>query len=231
MYLSRLILNPFSHRVRKDLTNIQDLHRTVFSGFPDFRGTLHSPADQGCRVLFRLDTNGPHPVLLIQSSVKPDWAGLSQNRILLDPEGSENPAVKDISKAYNALKAGQTLRFRLRANPTKKTHPETGEENLSDNGRRVFLSQESEQVEWITRKGETGGFTLARSADTEIPDLQVLTENPVTGQRGKRPLFFGSVLFQGRLIITDRDKFLQTLQEGIGSAKGYGFGLLSVARG
>jgi CRISPR system Cascade subunit CasE len=40
---------------------------------------------------------------------------------------------------------------------------------------------------------------------------------------------FGSVLFEGRLAITDTEQFRATLAAGIGSGKAYGFGLLSVA--
>ena len=39
-----------------------------------------------------------------------------------------------------------------------------------------------------------------------------------------------AVRFDGLLEVTDPVKFLETLRAGIGSAKGFGFGLLSLAR-
>jgi len=39
-----------------------------------------------------------------------------------------------------------------------------------------------------------------------------------------------SVLFEGRLRVTDRDLFLETMKKGIGSGKAYGFELLSIAK-
>jgi CRISPR system Cascade subunit CasE len=41
---------------------------------------------------------------------------------------------------------------------------------------------------------------------------------------------FGSVLFEGELIVTDVKAFREALMQGIGSGKAYGFGLLSIAR-
>ena len=37
-------------------------------------------------------------------------------------------------------------------------------------------------------------------------------------------------MFDGRLVVTDAALFRQTLVQGIGSGKAFGFGLLSVAR-
>jgi CRISPR system Cascade subunit CasE len=39
-----------------------------------------------------------------------------------------------------------------------------------------------------------------------------------------------AVQFDGVLEVTDPAKFLETVRQGIGSAKGFGFGLLSLAR-
>jgi len=41
---------------------------------------------------------------------------------------------------------------------------------------------------------------------------------------------FSSVVFEGRLKVVDRVLFLESIKNGIGSGKAYGFGLLSVAK-
>jgi CRISPR system Cascade subunit CasE len=48
-------------------------------------------------------------------------------------------------------------------------------------------------------------------------------------ERKRSQLTFVSVLFEGRLRVTDPGKFRATLERGVGSAKAYGFGLLSIA--
>ena len=45
------------------------------------------------------------------------------------------------------------------------------------------------------------------------------------GQSG----YHGGVQFRGALEVTDQEKFIETYQSGIGSAKGFGFGLLLLA--
>ena len=47
---------------------------------------------------------------------------------------------------------------------------------------------------------------------------------PMTGR-----MTFGDVVFEGRLVVTDVERFRQALADGIGSGKAFGFGLLSVA--
>lgn len=41
---------------------------------------------------------------------------------------------------------------------------------------------------------------------------------------------FNSILFSGTLIVQDPEKFKKTIENGIGSAKGFGFGLLSIKK-
>ncbi|MCP4644356.1 MAG: type I-E CRISPR-associated protein Cas6/Cse3/CasE, partial [bacterium] len=47
----------------------------------------------------------------------------------------------------------------------------------------------------------------------------------------KKTMTFGSVRFEGRLRVTEPEQFREILAAGMGSAKAYGFGLLSVAPG
>jgi CRISPR system Cascade subunit CasE len=43
------------------------------------------------------------------------------------------------------------------------------------------------------------------------------------------PQRLGAVRFDGVLVVTDRDRFIAAITDGIGSAKAFGFGLLSLA--
>ncbi|TVT61952.1 type I-E CRISPR-associated protein Cas6/Cse3/CasE, partial [Amycolatopsis rhizosphaerae] len=45
----------------------------------------------------------------------------------------------------------------------------------------------------------------------------------------KKPITVRAVRYDGHLIITDRDAFTAALQTGIGPAKAYGCGLLTLA--
>lgn len=253
MFLSKLILNHRNRDVRRDLADCHNLHRSVMSAFPH----LNSPsARDELAVLHRLEVNlrSGALVVFVQSAAEPDWNQLPSGYLL---EAEDNPACKPINGSYSALRDGQQLAFRLRANPTKKVAAFDAEGNKKKNGTRAELHGEQKQTEWLVRKSAQHGFQLLRlriSQDqtaarqmfemTEPSDLPTVAPanvraNPaikICGWRGeanrraeKDRLTFGAVIFEGLLEITDADKFKQALANGIGSGKAYGFGLLSVA--
>lgn len=224
MYLSRLTLNPAVAEVRRDLADCHQLHRTIMGAFPPDGG-------KGARarfgVLHRLEVQPrtQQPVLYVQSGIRPDWTHLPRRYLL------EGPAVKELSAHYEAIQSGMFLRFRLLANVTRKV--KSGPEGIRKNGRRVMIWQEGDQIDWLRRHGEAGGFEVIELS-SQPGTLDLLTVNAPTGWRwGKHPagrLAFGAVLFEGRLRVTDAARFRETLAQGVGPAKAYGHGLLSVAK-
>src|SRR5262249_44669039 len=107
MFLSRLCLNGRSRQVRRDLAQPYEMHRTLWRGFP-----AHDPG----RILFRVDSDrtGMRPAVLVQSDNRPEWEALEEL-------GSDYLLAPPDFKAFEpSFAAGQRLRFRLRANPTKK---------------------------------------------------------------------------------------------------------------
>ena len=220
MYLSRLVLNPMSRDVQRDLADCQALHRTLMSAFPQ---TSDRPR-QHFGVLYRLEPS-EHLILLVQSMAMPDWKGLRAGYV------QEEPMVKSLTEQYSRLRDGMVLRFRLAANPTRKIDTKTGSDGKRRNGKRVVLRREEEQLAWLVRKARDGGFELlSLPSRPDIVDVAVL---PIgTDRQGKHPngrLVFGGVLFEGRLKILDAQRFRQVLLSGMGSGKAYGFGLLSIA--
>ena len=213
MYLSRLILNPRNRRVQREVAQPYQMHRSLMRAFPDDL----KEGDE--RVLFRLEPgrNGAL-TLLVQSWTLPDWSWLAEPRArgYLLPVGEPNPAVKEFDLQ---LHKGQTLAFRLRANPTARR-------TFDDKKRRVGLYREEEQQAWLERKGEQGGFRLVSARTSGQDDVG----DRIKGNQGTHRLKLASVQFDGLLQVTDPDLLRQTVRQGIGSAKGFGFGLLSLAR-
>jgi len=220
-YLSRLLLNPRSRGVRRDLADCQAMHRTVLSAFPDQPDGVQARAGLG--VLYRVETD-PHArqtLVLVQSHGEPDWRQLETGYLLLANGEMDNPACKAVSIQYAVIAAGVHLRFRLQANPTRKIDTKSGADGLKRNGRRVDLHREDEQLTWLARKGEQHGFGVL--------SVRTRTERSVGLRSGGR-LTFGGVVFDGLLVVRDADSFKAALADGIGSAKAFGFGLLSIAR-
>jgi len=179
------------------------MHRTLSKAFGDDTERYAS-----ARVLFRVDyvDEGRTAFALVQSVIVPDWSAVSAKPGYL----AEGAVVKTFAPAFHA---GQRLAFRLRANPT-----------VARDGKRHGLYQEEECLLWMHRKGQTSGFGITRLAMQ--PPVKVKCR---TAGGGDATL--SSVLFDGGLIVNDPARFGESLRAGIGAAKGFGFGLLSLARG
>jgi CRISPR system Cascade subunit CasE len=195
---------------------------------------------QELAVLFRVEESGKAgaPVLLVQSRLRPGWQRLPDD-YLLTIARAPNPDSKDLTTAWEHLKAGTMLNFRLRANPTRKIETKSAADGMRRNGKRVELRTEDDQTKWLARKAAAGGFEIVSvRAAPAIPNVRITEEAKRSGSRPEpgasadrsaSRVTFASVLFEGLLRVTDPDKFRLTLEQGLGSAKAYGFGLLSIA--
>jgi CRISPR system Cascade subunit CasE len=227
MYLSRLILNPRSRQVQHELADPYELHRTVSRAFPDGLFKAERTEENATNVLFRVDLHPRTriPTLLVQSRQHPSWNFLSAEKkdYLLGqydlPLDVENPSVREINLK---LREGQTLAFRLRANPTVKKDCEGKKQ-----GRRVGLIHEEDQHKWIIRKLEVAGATLV---SVNIINEQLMRGKLFIEKEQQKRMSFLSVQFDGILQVKDTGKLISNISSGFGSAKGLGFGLLSLAR-
>jgi CRISPR system Cascade subunit CasE len=233
MYLSRLVLNPRSRAVRNDLSDCRNLHRTILSAFPQ-ANKEQGGARAEFGVLYRADADprSGKITLLVQSQTEPDWSRLPNDYLLNDFDELDNPAVKRVDEKYDTLGEGARLRFRLRANPTRRLPLLIENRAGKERGKRVEIFREEEQLDWLRRKGEQHGFRLlAARVNPNVVNARANPEGKVIGwrERSQPPMKFGSVLFEGELEISDPENFKGALRNGIGSGKAYGFGLLSIA--
>jgi CRISPR system Cascade subunit CasE len=204
MHLSKLILNPSpaARQVLRDLASPYEMHRTILRAFPS-----HDDGGPG-RVLFRLEPPTPDqpPVVLVQSDKPPKWDALDAlPGYLLSAE---------VKQFDPGLPTGRKLRFRLRANPTVKR-----------DGKRHGLLDDQAQFAWLIRKGQASGFhpmdfTVRRSGN--------LTSRRSSDDGPSRQTHL-AVDYEGILEVTDAEAFTKALAAGIGPAKAFGFGLLSIA--
>ena len=228
MYLSRLELNPRSHEVRRDLSDVYQMHRTVMAAFPNIQDRQGARA--GLAVLYRVETGerSGGTVLLVQSEVLPDWTRLPTD--YLSDSGGEvgNPATRDTTQVLAALREGQVLRFRLRANPTRKIETKSDPDGRRQNGRRVDLRTETQQLEWLSRRAEQAGFVLVPvQSSNDVLAVRVGAVEKLLG-KGRR-LTLAGVLFDGLLEVTHPDRLRCAVTNGIGPGKAFGCGLLSIA--
>lgn len=202
MFLSRLKLNPQSRQVQSELRDRYEMHRTISKAFG-----AGIERYREARCLFRVDDSPSNDsaVLIVQSRILPSWDYVR----LMDGYLKDPPEIKEYSPI---LHNGDRLRFRLCANPT-----------IRRDGKRVGIYDEGVQLKWLERKAEENGFRVL-SVDLQ-PDGRI--ESRTSGSQA----VFASVTFEGRLLVSDESSLMEGIENGIGSGKGFGFGLLSVARG
>ena len=156
----------------------------------------------------------PHQIL-VQSHNEPDW-----NKAFNEfPVLSQPPECKLFLPKLNA---GGSYRFRLLANPTvKKTIDSNGEQKKA----RLGLLKEEAQQDWLQRKLEAAGSKVL--ASHILPrGFQHSRKNPAKDETHQ--IHF-AVLFEGILQVDDVSLLQSALETGLGPAKGFGFGLLSLA--
>jgi len=208
MYLSLLKLDPSPRKVREMMINPYTLHQTVYRALPD--KTDGGPG----RALYRIDQNRHTGAisLLVQSEKKPDWPKVDYLSECLSGEVKTKPYAPEVEN-------GQRLYYLLRANPSVKKQVEG-----KKNGCRLGLLREEDQLRWLQQKAEKNGFTIITCRT--VPEGIIKNER---GQADGNKLRHYAVRFEGILEVADPDVFTVALQCGIGPAKGFGFGLLSIA--
>ena len=84
------------------------------------------------------------------------------------------------------------------------------------------LLREADQQAWLDRKAAAGGFRVLAVRASNV--------RPWRWARGGTRARHDGVDFEGVLQVADPGRFLATVETGIGPAKAFGFGLLSLAR-
>lgn len=159
------------------------------------------------RLLFRIESSRDGLVqILVQSQTEPNWSAFDDLPVL---------TAKPDHKTFELhLTAGRHYQFRLLANPTVKRA-----------NKRFSLFKAEEQEAWLARKLSDSGAELV-SASAAPQGLQ-RSRKSAHKDNGMQTHF--AVLFDGLLAVQDPERLADALRSGIGSAKGYGFGLLSLA--
>jgi len=232
MYLTRFRFNTARTGARRLLTSPQSLHAAVMSSFAQVPPT---PAGQGPRVLWRVDRNDNAQVLLY--IVSPDRPDLTH---IVEQAGWPTTGSWD-TFAYTPflerLKAGDTWSFRLTANPVHSIRTKDGEPT-----KRTAHITARHQIGWLLKQQERGGFAVCEQPK-DLPRVAETDEYQVV-VRDRRNLAFGkkneegrkaadvqiaTATYDGRLRIEDADKLRDILTGGLGKAKAYGCGLMTLA--
>ncbi|WP_298272437.1 type I-E CRISPR-associated protein Cas6/Cse3/CasE [Geobacter sp.] len=199
-------------------------HKKIWDCFPDM-------PDAQRNFLTRIDPLEGAFRVWVLSGTKPVWPHWCPQEAF---------ALKEISPSFLSHRH---YAFDVRANPVKAQvqRDSNGQPLLKANGKRksgkrMPLVNPDELRAWLIRKGEVrcrdretgqeipGGFRIVEERPLEISPM-VESHFRKKGQSA----YHGGVQFRGTLEVTDREHFTETYRSGIGSAKGFGFGLLLLA--
>ncbi len=193
---------------------------------------VHAQRDEKSGFLFRVDPlPGGRAVILVLSALEPDWPYAFHNAMHLLAAIPASPRPLELNIA-----AGQRFRFRLLANPTKRAalskdqrqqKKAAGEKVKRPRHQLTWNSDEDpEEIfrNWLGNKADRAGFRLCEVAVGQIGYVYINKNRD--GDQGQR---LRSVRYEGVLEVTDANKLRQSLACGVGPAKAFGFGLLSLA--
>jgi len=212
MFLSNVKLNPQSRQVQRELSNPYEMHRTLMRSIPE--DTNRAQAGMLFRVEQRSDFNQLSLSILVQTMIKPDWHFLETvTDYLLESQVAVKEFVIDPAQH-------QKYRFLLRANPTFRK---------KDTRQTLPIFGEKKLLDWLENKAEQSGFVIQKEEVLlrKIPQVAVTKKEEEATHR----LQINMIDYSGFLEVNDPGRFKTALQTGIGRARSFGCGLLSLAAG
>ena len=224
-YLSRIWLNPLRARAQLFLRNPHALHAAVLGGI------ARQPVEE--RVLWRLDPVHPRkPELLVLTDSRPSWEHLVEQAGW--PQAADaRPETRDYRPLLDKVQRGREFRLRLRANPVSATRSPTKpsvaqEKRLAESrprGVRVAHRTAAHQLGWFHDRLPRSGFEPLTTA-LIARDRLVFTKSD--GAAHNR-VVLATATCDATVRVTDPELARHHLLAGLGPAKGYGCGLITLA--
>lgn len=232
-YLSKIWLNPLRTGAQRLLRNPQAMHAAVLGGLS------RQPVTE--RVLWRQEDDSRHrAAVLVLTESAPSWEHLVEQAGW--PGSDEEQAlVRSYKPLLDRVVRGREFVFRLRANPVAATRqplqPSPAQRrHLDQEGRqrgvRVAHRTVAHQLAWLDSRFDSWGFepmdNSSGVADVCLAARQRLVFNRQAGESTGR-VTIETATFEGRLRIADVERATASLLQGVGPARAYGCGLITLA--
>ena len=214
MYISRVELDTSRNATRLALGNLQTLHAAVEACFS---------AESTERKLWRIDLLRKNLYLLIVSQSLPDFGSISKQFCV----SGSSCETKDYSPLLNSIETGKRFAFRFRGNPVSCVSRDT----LRDERGKVMPHiTAAQKCEWFSKKAVASGFSLGASDFWLAETGRNRFYREDRDAKRKNRIEVSYAVFEGELTVTDADLFVNALTQGIGKAKAYGCGMLTVVK-
>lgn len=212
-WLVRVIVDPRCHRVwSHGMLDGQALHRDIMRLAPD---DLGAEARKAAGVLFRAEQTQTGLRILAQLTTPPQIERLA-------PDFAYNAQCRNVAEMLLSIDSGMQVRYRIDANATKRH----GNSNPEKKGKLASLrGQEAE--DWWRRRAADAGLTLLSVTSRAMPDI--LGSRTRDRDNHRRTTGHGVTRFEGIAVVSQPERVRAAVTEGIGRARTYGCGLLSIA--
>lgn len=227
MFISRMPLNTARIGAQRLIGSPYRMHAAVEAAFPP--GATRTSEDG--RILWRLDALDQERGLwlYVVSPEQPDLTHIIEQAGWPAHMAWES---KDYTPLLSRIAVGQRWRFRLKANPVRLAKDDKGKRSRVRSEDIVGKLQGhitvKDQTNWLITRCESHGFTILDD-DTGMPSVLVKQRHREQFDRSGRTVTLVTAVFEGHLQVTDAERFRHTLCHGLGRAKGFGCGLLTVA--
>jgi CRISPR system Cascade subunit CasE len=225
MYLSRVELNTNLLATKRALSSPQVIHAAVEGSFP---------TDKKARTLWRIDRREKSFYLLAVSRHEPDFRHIIEQ--FGWPSSNQQGEIRGYEPFLQRVAVGQKWGFRLRANPTFSEPVGPGKR-----GKVCPYGTPHQQEQWLKKRALTHGFKLLHATVTQR-EIRVFSkkrdeqgsengEGAVKDRdKDKDKVTLAMATFEGALRVGDPELLTKALCNGIGRAKAYGCGLLTLAK-
>lgn len=242
MYFTRFPINMTRRETRSMLASPYKLHAAIAGSLPPKQGVSADTV----RALWRVDRQLDGSMLLyIVSSSKPSLIGLDEQ--IGFPDLKPQWATRNYDPFLGRIEEGQRYLFRLVANPvvSRKSLP-----NERGDSKRIGHLTILQQVAWLAGKeaygdsnkevpelfasqdisrAERNGFSICSNEPGGGCSLIVSDSRKISFKKSDgRTITLATARYDGILEVIDADALRHALTYGIGHAKGFGCGLLTL---
>ncbi|MFD0555682.1 CRISPR-associated Cse3 family protein [Stackebrandtia endophytica] len=202
-WLTRITVATHHRDIRRMLTDGQAQHRYLMRLVDDDLGE-HPRRTAG--LLYRIENIDATTTMLVQTAQEPRTERLPSSSLMA-------VQTRQIGPIIGALHPGRLVKYRIVANPTKRWGNSAAPEQQ---GKLRVLRGDSAQQWWIDR-ADGHGLDINSTQWRPLPD--------VTVKRGRHAM----AQFDGTATVRDAAAVRDAILTGIGRARSYGCGLLSLA--
>lgn len=234
MYFSKVLVNPELRKSRAMLADPHITHGMVTKAVPP-----HMQSSGDGRILWRADRGDTETALYLVTPVQPRL-----DHIVEQVGWPSAPAqTTDYVRFLDSLRRGQEYAFKVTLNPVKAIKDEQGKQH------KVPHVSVKHQMQWFLERTDGWGFRIPNASNdnqesaelvevlmsdfpknVNIVRREELRFNRRNGENGTNRVVHRVATFEGVLEVTDPEQLRHSLSHGMGRAKAYGCGLMTLAR-